>query len=81
MAELRVKVLVDRNAYDKSISDIESAKKRIEANPIQIKVEAAGIDQVTKNMISLANAQAKKAAADAKAIAAERQMVVAKERT
>ena len=70
MAELKVKVSIERASVDSLLSDISA----LENKTVKIKFEALGLDDVTKDSIRFINAQAeiekataKRAAADAKA--------------
>lgn len=69
MAELQVKVVVDRSGYDSSVSKINSELKQLSSTPIKLRFEAVGVDNVTASAIKLANAQARIATAQAKAAA------------
>ena len=69
MAELQVKVVVDRSGYDSSVSKINSELKQLSNMPIKLRFEAVGVDNVTASAIKLANAQARIATAQAKAAA------------
>lgn len=70
MAELQVRVVVDRSGYDSSVSKINSELKQLSSTPIKLRFEATGVDEVTKSALKLANAQARIAAAQAKSDAA-----------
>lgn len=70
MAELQVRVVVDRSGYDSSVSKINSRLKQLSSTPIKLRFEATGVDEVTKSALKLANAQARIAAAQAKSDAA-----------
>ena len=70
MAELQVKVLVDRSRYDSDVARINSELRQLSNTPIALRFEATGVDEVTKSALKLANAQARIAAAQAKSDAA-----------
>ena len=59
MAELQVKVVVDRSGYDSSVSKINSELKQLSSTPIKLRFEAVGVDNVTASATKLANAQEK----------------------
>lgn len=80
MAELQVKVVVDRSGYDSSVSKINSELKQLSSTPIKLRFEAVGVDNVTASAIKLANAQARIATAQAKSDAAQAKTAAANAR-
>lgn len=67
MAELKVQVLVDRAGADSAISDLQSKLNSLSQNPVKLTFKVEGLDNVSKQSIQLANAQAKAAKAAATA--------------
>lgn len=81
MAELRVRVITDRSQFDSDIQNIEKLIDRLENKPLQIKVEATGVDKVSNSVIRLARAQADAAKAAAQAATAQSKLAIEQERT
>lgn len=59
MANLTLKIKGDITEVQRKIKDIKADLHAIEMSPIKIKVQATGLDAVTKEMVKYANAQAK----------------------
>lgn len=64
-----------------SLTNIENIGKRLSSTPIEIKVNAGAVDNVSKSVIQLAKEQTKQATASAKQAAAEAKVQVAQEKT
>ena len=78
---VQIQVNVNDTQAIASLTNIENIGKRLSSTPIEIKVNAGAINNVSKSVVQLAREQAKQATASAKQATAEAKVQTAQEKT